>query len=209
MKNLARGLAGIVLLAESACGGDHHHEVFVADIPSIQAADGDVAFDPATSVFTVGSPAANLSVRYGLDASVASLPEYRAFLDFPLDGSSGGGVVPPRARVLSSTLEIFIQSTDFASTVPSLLDLVPYPLTGPRDTDYDSVAISALTFDVFASDAGAFLALDVGALVADALAQGLVDFQLRLGLHPSATQGLVQIADGAPGGAPLLSVEYD
>ncbi len=209
MANLVRGITGIVLLAASACGGDHHHHVFVADIPSVQPADGDVAFDPSTSVFTVSSAAANQDVLYGLDASVASVPEYRAFLDFPLDGSSGGGAVRPGARVLSGTLEIFIITTDFASTIPSLIELVPYPTTGPRATDYDSAAISEVGVNVFSSDAGAFLDIDVGPLVADAVAQGLVDVQFRLGLDPSATQGLVQIADGVPNEAPLLTVEYD
>jgi len=209
MKNLARGIVGILLLTVPACGGDHHHHVFVAEIPSVQSADGDVAFDSASGVFTVSSGAANQNVLYGLDANVPSLPEYRAFLDFPLDGSSGGGVVPPRARILSSTLEIFIQRTDFASIIPSLLELVPYPTTGPRNTDYDSLAISALAVNVFASDAGQFLDVDVGPLVVDALGQGLVDLQLRLGLDPSANQGLVQIADGALSEAPVLIVEYD
>jgi hypothetical protein len=209
MQNLARGIAGISLLAVSACGGDHHHDVFVANIPSVQSADGDVAFDSTTGVFTVSSATANQDVLYGLDATVSSLPEYRAFLDFPLDGSSGGGIVPSGARVRSSTLELFVLSTDFASTIPSLIELVPYPTTGPRDTDYDSVAISALAVNVFASDAGSFLDMDVGPLVVDALGQGLVDVQLRLGLDPSANQGLVQIADGVPRQAPVLAVEYD
>ena len=211
MQNLVRGIVRILLLAVSACGGGHQADrsVFVAEIPSVQSADGDVAFDPATGVFTVSSAAANQNVLYGLDASVPSLPEYRAFLDFPLDGSSGGGVVPPRARVLSGTLEIFIQSTDFASTIPSLLELVPYPTTGPRDTDFDSLAISALAVNVFASDAGLFVDVDVGPLVVDALRQGLVDLNLRLGLDPSANQGLVQIADGPASEAPVLVVEYD
>ncbi len=210
MRNLARALGGLMLITASACGGGDHHgpPIFTAQITSDQPADGDVAFDPVTNVFTVTPAAANQDVLYGLDNGVADVPEYRAFLDFPLDGSTGDAPVPPGARIRSGTLEIFIQATDFSSTIPSLLELVPYPTTGPRDTDYDARPISSQAFTVFASDQGAFLDLDVSALVDDALAQGLRDFQVRLTLDPSANLGLVQIADGILNEAPLLVVDY-
>lgn len=208
-----QGVAGLVLLLglfsfTPACGGDDGPHAFVARITSHQPSDGDVVFDPASGTRTVTPATNDQRLIYGVDSAVESLPEYRAFLRFPLDGSTGEGIVPPRGRVVVSTLELFIQRTDFASTVPTLIELLPYPATGPREVDFGSEAISAVGFEVYASDAGVLLDLDVTVLVEDALVRGLRDFQVRLGLEPPARQGLVQIADGTASEAPFLQVEY-
>jgi hypothetical protein len=63
---------------------------------------------------------------FGIDDLDPNLPEFRTFLDFPLDGSTGFDAVPASARVVSAKLENFISEVSLAPIVPTLLDLVIY-----------------------------------------------------------------------------------
>ena len=117
------------------------------------ASDGDIAFDPVLSSFTVTTGSS--SVLFGIDSLNINLPEFRAFLTFPLDGSTGQPSC--RATPLSSRadVEVFVNLLDFASTVPTFLDLVQYPFRGLAAIDFDAVPLATRpVFDFFASDLG-------------------------------------------------------
>ena len=142
------------------------------------ASDGDIAFTPPSS-FTVTT---GLSpVLFGIDSLGINLPEYRAFLTFPLDGVTGQPVVPGDAFIVSAEVEVFVNLFDFASTVPTFLDLVQYPLGGLAAIDFDAVPLATRpAFDFFASDLGFFVPIDVTSLMRAAqVPPALVDFQLR------------------------------
>jgi hypothetical protein len=183
--------------------------VFSARILSDQPVDGDIAFDPVEGFFiTQGAE----TLFFGIDDSDPNFPEYRAFLDFPLDGSTGQDVVPANARIVSATLEVFINTVFFARVVPTLLDLVEYPITGLRAADFDSPPLNGwtLAFDFFEADRGQFVTIDVTPLMQEAQRLGLSDLQLRFLLDLDADFGLVGI-ENRPGidlTAPLLVVVY-
>lgn len=209
-----RGLALFVtsaLLAGCWASGDASEEaapIFVSTILSDQAADGDIAFSPPAS-FTVSSALTSGNVLAGVDPG--SGDEFRGFLDFPLRGPHG---VPSGAIIDSATLEIFINSLTIPlpdTTLPLLIDLVSFQPPALIPGDYDRQAQPALLtmpFDLFQSDVGAFVVIDVTALMDEAQIEGLPDFQLRLLLDFIAAAGLVEIADASAGTAPLLTVTY-
>src|SRR4030042_155968 len=109
-KMLYFGVAAILALAFSGCGGGHGQTVFVAQILSDQPADGDIAFDGVNFTFANGPD----TLFFGIDDNDPNFPEYRAFLDFPLNGSAGGGIVPPDPRIRGATIEGFINDGAFA-----------------------------------------------------------------------------------------------
>ncbi len=203
-------IVAVGVLSMVACGGEDRPSVFVAQIFSDQQADGDIAFDPVLSSYTITNGPS--TVYFGIDQSVVTQPEYRAFLDFPLNGSTGGGVVPAGARIRSATIDLFINEVSFATTVPTLIDLVQYPISGLRAQDFDSSPLAFRSLNFFASDQGNFVAIDVTPLLVEARRLGLVEFQLRflLDFVPRAS-GLVGIEDlpGVTFTAPLLIVEYE
>jgi hypothetical protein len=127
------GVASILVLTLSGCGGDSRSD-FVAEIFSDQQADGDIAFNPVSNSFTVTNGPD--TILFGIDESNLDLPEFRAFLDFPLDGSTNQDVVPAGAEILSATLEVFVNEVSFAGTVPTLLDLVPFSVNGLTPADW-------------------------------------------------------------------------
>ena len=141
MKKLLRiGIIAVVMLAIAACGGGgggdvHVPTIFVAEILSHQPSDGHIAFDPVRQTLTIANGPGTLF--FGIDDQDPNLPEYRAFLDFPLDGSTGGDIVPADAVIVSATLEVFVTEVSFATVVPTLLDLVTYPVSGLRPQDFD------------------------------------------------------------------------
>jgi hypothetical protein len=143
------------------------------------ASDGDIAFDPFQSSFTVTTGPS--SVLFGIDSLNINLPEFRAFLTFPLDGVTGQPVVPGDALILSADVEVFVNLLDFASTVPTFLDLVQYPLRSLAAIDFNAVPLATRpVFDFFASDLGFFVPIDVTSLMQAAqVPPALVDFQLR------------------------------
>jgi len=153
-------------------------EVIVSDQPT----DGDIAFDPVFGAFTI-TQGPDI-VFFGVDNFDPSRSEYRAFLDFPLDGSTGQPVIPIDAIIVSATLNVFIEIVDFAPRVPVLLDLVSYDIGGLVPADYDSPYFAFIAFDLFASDAGRDVSIDVTGLMAEAQFQTLDDFQVRFLLRP-------------------------
>ena len=209
------GVAAILALALSGCGDGHGRAVFIAQILSDQPADGDIAFDGATYNITNGPD----TLFFGIDQSALNTPEFRAFLDFPLDGSTGWDVVPANARIRSATIEVFINEVSFASAVPTLIDLVVFPINGLRPEDFDSDPLTfpdgrfaSRSLDFFGSDQGNSVLIDVTPLMVEAHRRGLPDFQVRflLDFVPGAN-GLVGIEDlpRVTITAPLLTVEYD
>lgn len=200
------GVASILVLALSGCGGDSR-TIFVAQILSDQQADGDIAFDGINYTITNGPD----TLFFGIDDNDPNFPEYRAFLDFPLDGSTGQDVIPANARIVSATIEVFIDRVNFASSVPTLLDLVQYPISGLTTGDFDSPPLATRPpFDFLFTDVGNFVAIDVTPLMAEAQRLGLADFQLRFLLDFVTNIGFVGIEDrpNIALTAPLLVVEY-
>jgi len=151
----------------------------IVRILSDLASDGDIAFDPVLNSFTVtsGPP----TVLFGIDSFNMNLPEFRAFLTFPLDGATGQPIVPGDAFIVAADVEVFVTLFDFASTVPTFLDLVQYPFRGLAAIDFDAVPLATRpVFDFFASDLGFLVLIDVTSLMRAAQAPpALVDFQLR------------------------------
>jgi hypothetical protein len=201
----------VVMIFIAACGaGEDSRTIFVAQIFSDQTVGGDIAFDPARKTFTITNGPETLF--FGIDDLNPNLPEYRAFIDFPLDGSNGGGIVPANAVIVSATLELFIKEVSFATVVPTLLDLVQYPFSGLMPQDFNSHPLAVRRLDFFRSDQGKPVAIDVTPLMREAQRLGLSDFQVRFLLDFSVSDiGFVGIEDlrSIIITAPLLTVEYE
>lgn len=156
---------------------------FVVRILSDQLRDGDIAFDPVQNSYTITQGPDTL--LFGIDFALPNQPEYRAFLDFPLDGSTGEAVIPLDASILSATLTVFVNFVDFSAAVPVLLDLVQYSVTaGLTPADYTSLPLGVRAFEIFNSDTGRDVNIDVTNLMREAQLLGLADFQLRFLLGP-------------------------
>jgi len=199
------GLVGVLVLVLAGCGGGDGPGTVFLQSPSDQPADGDIGFTPP-GAFLIAQANATGTVQYGIDAGGT---EFRAFLDFPLDGSTGGGVLPLNAIIVSADIEVFVNNVSFASSVPTLLDLVPFPISGLTPGDFDSAPVlTRALFDIRTLDINNFVRIDVTSLMAETQRLGLRDLQLRFLLDLAATSGLVQLDDGVPGREPLLTVEY-
>ena len=156
---------------------------FSAQILSDQPLDGDIKFDPVSGTFFITQGPSTLF--FGIDSAISSDPESRAFLDFPLDGSTGGDVVPIDAIIVSATLIVSVDFVDFATTVPVVLDLIEYRVpTGLTAADFDSVSLEFQLFNIFASDTGNDVLVDVTAMMEEVQLQGLDNFQVRFSLGP-------------------------
>jgi hypothetical protein len=158
--------------------------IISASILSDQPTDGDIAFDPVLRSFTITQGPSTL--LFGIDSDSRNRPEYRAFLDFPLDGSTLQPDIPLEASIISATLTVFVNFVDFAGTVPVLLDLVEYSVApgGLNSGDFSSAPLAVQSFDIFDFDAGRDVAIDVTALMATAQSLALDDFQVRFVLGP-------------------------
>ncbi len=209
------GITVILALSLYGCGSADSRDVFVAQIFSDQLADGDIAFDPVMDLYSVTN--GPNTIFFGIDDEDSHLPEYRAFLDFPLDGSNNGDVVPLNADIVSATLEVFVDEVSFAFTVPALLDLVQFSIFGLTPADFDSFPLqfpdgtdATLNFDFFSSDQGNFVLIDVTPMMRETQRLGLSDFQVRFLLDFVTDVGLVGIEDrpNITITAPLLTVEY-
>lgn len=155
----------------------------VVTLPSDQPTDGDIAFDPIRNAYTITQGPDTL--LFGIDRLDPNESEYRAFLDFPLDGTTGQAVIPLDAIILSASLTIFVNFVDFSATVPVLLDLIEYSVTtGLAPSDYSVAPLAVRAFDIFNTDAGRDVVIDVTSLMAEAQVRGLADFQLRFLLGP-------------------------
>lgn len=205
-KRLGLGIAAILALALAGCGGGESRPVFTAQILSDQPTDGHIAYDGVSFTITNG-PA---TLFFGIDDNDPNFPEYRAFLDFPLDGSTGQDVVPADAVIVAATLELFVNEVSFASPVPTLLDLVQYSISGLTSGDFVSVPLAFRSLDFFSSDVGNFVAIDVTSLMQEAQRLGVADFQVRFLLDPASAAGFAGIEDrpNISLTAPLLFVEY-
>jgi hypothetical protein len=206
------GLLTIMLLALAGCGGGGGADprpVYEADIYSHQPSDGDIAFDAVRQLYTITK--GPLALFFGIDAGDPNFPEYRAFLDFPLDGSTGAAVVPADAIIVSATLEVFVNEVSFAPRIPTLIDLVSYPLSGLRVGDFTSPPLQTQKVNFFSADQGAFVAIDVTQLMREAQRLGLSDLQLRFVLDLAVNSGLVGLDDRPTVSltAPLLKVNYE
>jgi hypothetical protein len=203
----------VVMLFFTACGGGGDgvsRTVFTAQIFSDQAVDGDIVFNPVLQTLTITNGPDTLF--FGIDDLNPNLPEYRAFLDFPLNGSTGGDIVPADAVIVSATLELFVNEVSFATAVPTLLDLVPYLVSGLRPQDFNSPPLVFQRLNFFRSDQGKSVTIDVTPLMREAQRLGLSDFQVRFLLDPAVSDiGFVGIEDlpNITITAPLLTVEYE
>ena len=207
---LGLGVAAILVLTLSGCGGGDSRTIFVAQIFSDQPTDGDIAFDPVLQTFTITQGPNTLF--FGIDELDPNLPEYRAFLDFPLDGSTGQDEVPADAVIVSATLEVTVVEVSFATVVPTLIDLIQYPISGLTQGNFDSAPLASRALDFLASDVNRpAIAIDVTPLMQEAQRLGLLDFQVRflLDFVPNAF-GIVGIDDRPTVAltAPLLTVEF-
>ena len=96
MKKL-RCFSLLMILVLAGCGDGSAviivpEPVYEVEIISDQPSDGDIALGSVQQVFTINNDPDTLF--FGIDSLAPNLPEYRAFLDFPLDGSTGAPVIP-------------------------------------------------------------------------------------------------------------------
>lgn len=152
------------------------------------SSDGDIAFDPVLNTFTVTTSPPE--VFFGEDSFNSHLPEFRAFLTFPLDGITGQPVVPGNAVIVSATLEVLVNRVDFESVIPTFLDLVRYQFRNLSAADFDAPLLTPTSFvalDFFSSDQDNFVRIDVTPLMQEVQLQALLDFQVRFGLQALVT----------------------
>ncbi len=189
---------------------------FIAEILSDQAVDGHIALDIMGDYYITNGPD---KLLFGIDDDDdLTLPEYRAFLTFPLDGINGDDVIPVDAEILSAELEVFVNEVSFYDTIPTLLDLVEYSLDGLTEDNYNSLPLrfsndtdASLSFDFFSGDQGFIVVIDVTPLMLEVQRRGSSDLQLRFLLDfDSEDTGLVGIEDDPNIAltAPLLIVKY-
>jgi hypothetical protein len=214
------GVALVLATILAGCGGGDSRRTttVTTQIFSDPRVDGYIAEDLASAVLSAPVPASRGGVgfiRVGINPTLgAAGTEYRGFLHFPLEGSGG---VPVSATIVSATVEIFINSVQFASTVPIRTDLISFtpPLIG---SDYDVVLqpplLTRSTFNILSGDAGSLVGvlINVTSLMEEAQRQRLPYLQLRffLPFTPPGASGLTEIDDRLTVGdtAPLLTVEY-
>jgi hypothetical protein len=198
------GLVGVFALVLAGCGGGDDRNAFIQTL-SDRPVDGDIGFT-APGTFVISQANVTNNVQYGIDGGGT---EFRAFLDFPLDGSNGGGVLPLSAVIVAADIEIFVNNVTLSSPVPTLIDLVPFPVSGLTSADFDSTPLLTRSpFDIFSSDINNSVRIDVTSLMTEAQRLGHRNLQLRFLLDFSATTGLVEIDDGAAAFAPQLTVEF-
>ncbi len=202
------GLVGFLAVILAGCGGGgDDRSTFIAQTLSIQSVDGDIGLTPPPGgTFLISQANATNDVQFGVDSDGT---EYRALLDFPLDGSNEGDAIPLDAFIVSADIDVFVNSVSFAARVPTLLELVTYPVSGLTPADFDSPPLLGRPpFDLFPGDVNNFVRIDVTSLMAEAQRLGLRHLQLRLLLDFSAASGLAVLDDGVIDRAPLLTVAY-
>ena len=150
-----------------------------ATISSDRLSDGDISFDPFLNTYTI-TPAPD-TLLFGIDSTDSNTPESRAFLSFPLDGLTGGPIIPSNANIVAADLTIFVNFVDFANRIPVLIDLVEYSVaSGLAVSDYDSPPLATQLFNFFRTDEGFDVVIDVTSLMSTVQNRGLIDFQTRL-----------------------------
>lgn len=212
------GVAIVGLISLPGCGGGDRApaQPFTTQIYSDPADDGDIGQTaPNSFVVTQGMSGSIQSVYAGIDPNSGA--EYRAFLNFPLTGSTG---IPSSARIDSARLELFLDDLQpRAGQLPLRIDLIsfqPPTLTGSEfDTQLQPALVTLhVSPDFTNADIGIFTTIDVTPLMEEAQREGLVDFQIRVmeELGP-AIYALAQIDDSTGPNrssvAPLLTVTYE
>jgi hypothetical protein len=199
-------LVGVLVVVLASCGGGDDHRTVVIRSLSDQPVDGDIGFT-APATFLISQADVERNVQYGISGGT----EFRAFLDFPLDGSTGGGVVPLNAVIVSADIEVFVNDILFSSSVPTLLELVPFSVTGLTNADFNRAALLTRSpFNININpDLGHLVRIDVTSLMVEAQNRG--DLSLQLRFRPaSLAPGLVVLDDRGvvAGREPLLTVEF-
>ena len=156
---------------------------FTAQILSDQPLDGDIELAPFSDTFVITQGPSTL--LFGIDSAISNRSEFRAFVNFPLDGTTGGDVVPLDAIIVSATLIVAIDFVDFGAIVPVVLDLIEYSVpSGLTSADFDSLSLEFQLFNIFDSDAGNDVLVDVTALMQEVQLRGLEAFEVRFSLGP-------------------------
>lgn len=211
-KLMILGVALVLTVSLAGCGGDSDDRTtVVVGIFSSPAVDGDIAFDGVNfTPATAGGTGAG-TVLAGIGA--IGSPEFRGFLSFPLDGSTGQSAIPATATIVSATLEITINEVILpplpSTSVPIFLDLVSFPvppgLTG--SFEYNQAPIASRTVDFIPADVGRTVVIDVTPLMQLAQSRLEFDFQVRFVLETSLLLGRIGIEDPTAT-TPHLTVEY-
>jgi hypothetical protein len=202
----------------TGCGGDSRNgppPAITTQILSDSAFDGDIQETaPGTFTVTQGMSSSVQSVFAGIDP--ATLTEFRAFLDFPLNGAGG---VPGNAMIESAFLDIYINSLQpSTAAIPILIELVSFQPPTLLGTDFDRTLQPPLAYvrappPFTQADVGTNVSIDVTSLMVQAQQMGLVDFQVRImeDLGPPIP-GLIEINDTTGVNralhAPALTVTY-
>ncbi len=152
---------------------------FNATILNDPLTSGDILYDPVVPPYYFPEMGQNF-LLFGIDRADSHRPEYRAFLDFPLDGSTGQAAIPLDAVIDNAVLRVYVSWIGFYDTIPVWLDLVEYPLTGLEPFDFDSVPLATRSrFDIYSEDFEQFVDIQVRTLMERAQLEGLADFQVR------------------------------
>src|ERR1700736_889258 len=197
------------------CGSSGPPPTITTQILSDSGFDGDIQeTSPGTYTVTQGMSSPVQSVFAGIDP--ATLTEFRAFLDFPLGGTSG---VPSNALIESAFLDIYINSLQpSTATLPILIELVSFRPPTLLGTDFDRTIQPPLAYlrvspPFTLADVGTNVSIDVTSMMVHAQQLGLSDFQVRImeDLGP-AIPGLIEINDTTGANralhAPELTVTY-
>jgi hypothetical protein len=212
---LACGLLGL-----SGCGGGDgdgfdSRDTFTTHIISDSRFDGDIEQTSATTFTVTQGMSTNVqTVLAGIDPDAGT--EFRAFLDFPLGGSSG---VPANAVIDSAFLEIYIDDLlPITGTLPLRVDLVSFQPPTLIETDFSRTQQPALASVIVSPsidrrDVGTLVPIDVTSLMKEAQRRGLVDFQVRIMEDLGPPIPVLMVIDDTTGSnrsnrAPLLTVTY-
>jgi len=206
------------LLCLAGCGGSSTGGIpppIVTHILSNPRFDGDIEQTSRTSyTVTQGMSPSVQSRLAGIDPPAPT--EFRAFLNFPLGGSSG---VPLNAIIESAFLEVLIDNVlPGNGSVPIRVELVAFQPPTLIGTDFDRTALPPLgavliSGNVTVADIGQFVPVDVTSLMIRAQQRRLLDFQVRImeDLGPPGFTLIViddPITFDRPQRAPLLTVTY-
>ena len=202
-------LAAFMILTLTGCGSSNSNPptVFVTTITSDAAFDGDIELDFLSGVL-IPTQGSTPFVLAGIDP--VNGDEYRAFLDFHLDGANG---VPGDAIIESAFLDIFISNVDISSptgTIPLRIDLVSFqpPLLFREAFDFPGLAGTLVSPPISLADSGRNITIDVTSLMNEAQRLSLLDFQVRIMEDDFVfvTPGLIEINDTTL--PPQLTVTY-
>jgi hypothetical protein len=217
-RTILAALMVFITLALTGCGdgGSSPPPTFVAQITSESSLDGDIFRDlltPPAFTITQGMtlfPPVVQSVLAGIDSTPLTGGEYRAFLNFRLDGTTNG--VPLNAIISSAFLDLFITS-DISGLIPVSIDLVSLQsltsILTPPDFNSGFLKTTRTILNLSANVQQQVL-IDVTPLMVEAQRLGLPDFQIRI----LCETGIIEIDDTTSSianrdlFAPLLEVTY-